>query len=110
MKVSLYILKNNKNNYYIGITKLEPELRLQRHNKGDVESTKYKRPWKLLYCESFINFQQARIRERQIKSWHGGNAFKRFLAKAAESSNGRTHASGTWHPGSNPGSAALAGN
>jgi len=36
--------QNQKKNYYIGITKLKPELRLLRYNKGDVKSTKYKRP------------------------------------------------------------------
>jgi len=44
MKIFLYILKIKKKNYYIGITKLKPELRLLRYNKGDVKSTKYKRP------------------------------------------------------------------
>ncbi len=92
MKTFLYILKNKRNNYYIGITKLKPELRLLRHNRGDVKSTRYKKPWRLIYSENFDNLPKARIREKLIKSWHGGNAFKRLLARAAGSSNGRTAA------------------
>ena len=109
MKVFLYIIKNQKDSYYVGITKLKPEMRLLRHNQGDVKSTKYKRPWELIYCESFNNFQQARIKEKQIKSWHGGNAFKKFLVKAAGSSNGRTPPFGGGYDGSNPSPAALTG-
>lgn len=30
----LYILQNNKNKYYVGITQLIPEERLVYHNKG----------------------------------------------------------------------------
>lgn len=33
----------------------------------------------------------ARKQEKQIKSWKGGNAFKDFLSKSGESSNGRTY-------------------
>ena len=86
MKVFLYILRNSRNNYYIGITKLEPELRLLRHKRGDVKSTRYKGPWRLIYSEAFNSLQEARLKEKLIKSWHGGNAFKNFLTKAAESS------------------------
>ena len=87
---------------------LSPELRLLRHNRGDVKATKYKKPWRLIYFESFGNYKDARSKEKQIKSWHGGNAFKNFLAKAAGSSNGRTPAFGAGYLGSNPSPAALA--
>jgi len=83
----LYILQNNKDKHYIGITELLPEIRLLRHNKGDVYSTKFGRPWKLIYAEEYENMTKAREREKQIKSWHGGNAFKKFIIKAAGSSN-----------------------
>ena len=109
MKCYLYILKNSKNSYYTGITKLFLIERLRKHNNGDVKSTKFCRPWQLIYTESFDNFQLARKREKQIKSWHGGNAFKKLLAKAAGSSNGRTSAFGAEYLGSNPSPAALAG-
>lgn len=103
----LYILKNKSSRYYIGITELKPEERLQRHNNGDVYSTKFGRFWDLLCVEFFKTLQEAREREKKIKSWKGGNAFKKFLSKTAGSSNGRTPPFGGGYPGSNPGPADL---
>ena len=103
----LYIIKNNKCKYYVGITGLSPETRLLRHNKGDVYSTKFGCPWELIYFEEYVNMFEARKREKQIKSWHGGNAFKELLLNAAGSSNGRTAASGAVNLGPNPSPAAL---
>ncbi|MBI4155953.1 MAG: GIY-YIG nuclease family protein [Candidatus Zambryskibacteria bacterium] len=47
----LYILNNALGKYYIGITKLLPNDRLVRHNRGEVTSTKSGRPWKIIYTE-----------------------------------------------------------
>ncbi len=107
--VSLYILRNNKNRYYIGITQLDPIIRLKRHNNGHVYSTKFGRPWKLIHVEKYENMIEARKREKQIKSWKGGNAFKNFPSKSGESSNGRTLPFGGKYPGSSPGSPDLDG-
>ena len=103
----LYILRNSTGRHYVGITNLNLKERLQRHNKGDVYSTKFGKPWKLIYSELFKNLKEARGREKQIKRWKGGNAFKKFLSKAARSSNGRTADFGSAYPGSSPGLAAL---
>ena len=105
--IYVYILKNRFNKFYIGITKLSPEKRLIRHNRGYVYSTKFTKPWKMVYYEKYNDYKSARKREKQIKSWHGGNAFKKFLDKAAGSSNGRTPGFDPGNPGSNPGPAAL---
>ena len=106
----LYVLKSRLNKYYTGITALDPYKRLERHNKGQVYSTKSGRPWELICVEKFRTIKEARKREKQIKSWKGGNAFRKFLSKAAGSSNGRIHASGAWNLGSSPSPAALEGN
>ena len=103
----LYILKNRKNRYYTGITTLEPKQRLERHNQGEVYSTKFGKPWKLIYIEIFKTLQGAREKEKQIKGWKSGNAFKKFLSIAAGSANGRQVASGAINLGSNPSPAAL---
>ena len=87
MKCFTYILENQKGKYYIGITKISLENRLLRHNRGDVKSTKLGRPWHLIYAEPHNSYKSARKREKQIKSWHGGNAFKKLLATVAGSSN-----------------------
>ncbi|PIP86464.1 endonuclease [Candidatus Campbellbacteria bacterium CG11_big_fil_rev_8_21_14_0_20_44_21] len=66
--ISLYILKNNKGRYYIGITSLKVEDRPKRHNSGYVTSTRLGRPWRILCVEEYKNWKEARNREKQIKS------------------------------------------
>ena len=102
MSCFLYILENLKGRRYVGITKLQPIARLVRHNKGDVYATKFDTPWKLVHVEEFPNYQHARKREKQIKSWHGGRALHNLLSRAGGSSNGRTQAFGACYDGSNP--------
>ena len=88
--VFLYILKSSKDKrYYIGICK-DLENRIRKHNNGQVRSTKFRTPFELIYHEEYSNYSLARDREREIKSWHGGNNFKQLIAGAARSSNGRT--------------------
>ncbi len=103
----VYVIENKNKKHYVGITSLNPFERLIRHNKGNVYSTKIGKPWVIIYTESFNNIKEAREREKQIKSWKGGNAFKSFLSKVAGSSNGRTAAFGAAYLGSNPSPAAL---
>ena len=103
----LYVLGNKFNNYYTGITTLDPQKRLARHNRGEVYSTRFKKPWTLLYVREFLVLKDARLMEKKIKSWKGGNAFKKFLSRTAGSSNGRTSRSGRDNLGSNPSPAVL---
>lgn len=103
----LYILENKNGKHYVGITSKSLSERVNKHNRGEVFSTKFFKPWKLIYFERYNTFKEARIREIQIKSWHGGNAFKKLLDRAVGSSNGRIHGSGPWHLGSNPSPTAL---
>ena|SRR3990167_2858247 len=107
MMCYVYILENEEGKKYIGITSLLPDFRLIRHNKGDVKSTKYGRPWKIVYVEKYNSYSLARNREKQIKSWHGSNALKKLIATSAGSSNGRTTAFGAVYLGSNPSPAAV---
>ncbi len=74
-----YILKSEKNKkYYIGHTQNLDE-RFDRHNRGLVKSTKHYRPWKVVYSEVFDNKNDAYRREFEIKSYKGGNAFKKLI-------------------------------
>ncbi len=102
MNVCLYILKNRDNRYYTGITSLDPIKRLKRHNNGNVASTRPYRPWQVIHVENFNSYNEARKREKQIKNWKGGNAFKYFLSMIRGSSNGRTTGSGPVNWGSSP--------
>ena len=104
--VYIYIIKSGVDgSYYVGITK-DINRRLDNHNRGEVKSTKQKRPFTIIYKEEFEDYFFARKREKQIKSWKGGNAFKKLLAGAAGSSNGRTRDSESRYLGSNPSPAA----
>src|SRR3989344_2777160 len=103
----LYVLKNRLGRHYIGITNLSPDIRLERHNKGDVYSTRLGKPWELVHSESFETMADARMTEKKIKSWKGGNAFIKFLSKTAGSSNGRTSPFEGEYLGSNPSPAVL---
>ncbi len=55
------------------------ERRLSDHSKGFNRSTKGKGPWEIVYTEAASNEASARARERQIKSYKGGEAFRRLV-------------------------------
>jgi len=75
----VYILKSLKDNrYYIGITK-NLKSRLVKHNRGGVYSTKARKPFILIKSEKFENYSSAREREKEIKSFKGGNKFKKLI-------------------------------
>ena len=75
----VYILQSEKNGrYYIGYTSNLAD-RLRHHNSGANKSTKPHRPWKLIYHESYEDKKSAWLREEQIKSYKGGEAFKKLI-------------------------------
>jgi putative endonuclease len=64
----VYVLKSLvKNRYYVGYTN-DISSRLQRHNYGDVRSTRKFRPWMLLGFETYERRSEARWRERELKN------------------------------------------
>ncbi|MEM3420786.1 MAG: GIY-YIG nuclease family protein [Candidatus Hadarchaeum sp.] len=64
----VYILRSLKDdNFYTGHT-ADLKERLAQHNRGDVRSTKARRPLVLIYWESFKTRSEAMKRERKIKS------------------------------------------
>ncbi|MBN2425373.1 MAG: GIY-YIG nuclease family protein [Calditrichaceae bacterium] len=66
-----YILQSEKDQkYYYGHSS-DLDLRLKSHNQGKVRSTKYRRPFKLIYFESFSTKKEAIQRERFFKSKAG---------------------------------------
>ncbi len=74
-----YILQSAKDStYYIGHTK-DIQKRLIQHNQGRTRFTKNKRPWKLIHQEFFLTKQESYARELKIKSYKGGEAFKRLI-------------------------------
>lgn len=75
----VYIIKSEKlNRYYIGFTEDIVD-RLRHHNSGATKSTKPGTPWKVVYQEEAIDKKSAWLRERQIKSYKGGEAFQKLV-------------------------------
>ena len=64
--------------YYIGSSE-NVARRLSDHNSGKVKSTKAYKPWEIVYLERFDIKSDALKREKQIKSYRSGNAFKKLL-------------------------------
>ena len=76
----VYILQSLKDNrYYIGESS-DVEERLLFHNSGRQRSTKFRIPFRLILVEEYPNRDEALKREKQIKSWKGGEAFKKLIA------------------------------
>lgn len=67
MSCSLYILENNKGEHYTGITKLEPQKRLLKHNRGEVYSTKFNIPWYVVYSQRCEDYKEARQIEKKLR-------------------------------------------
>lgn len=71
MKYFVYILQSLKDKkFYIGCT-TNLEKRLQYHNTGKNKSTKYRIPFKMLYCEEYNEKHKAFQREFYLKSTKG---------------------------------------
>jgi len=51
---------------YIGSTN-NVKRRLQEHNDGFSQSTKHRRPFILVYCESYLSKKDALAREKKLK-------------------------------------------
>jgi len=72
----IYILFSEKDRQlYIGYT---PNLkaRIEKHQKGFVTATKFRRPIKLIYYESYLENLDAKRREIFLKGGKGHNELK----------------------------------
>ncbi|MBC8321458.1 MAG: GIY-YIG nuclease family protein [Bacteroidetes bacterium] len=76
-----YVLLSDKDQkFYTGYTS-DIERRFDEHQKGKVNSTKDRRPLKLIYFEACLNQDDATHREKYLKSFHG----KMFLRNRLKS-------------------------
>ena len=70
----VYILQSEKDGKkYAGYTNDLPS-RFEAHQKGEVQSTKHRRPFKLIYFEACLSKEDALKREKYFKT-HYGNLF-----------------------------------
>jgi putative endonuclease len=77
----VYVLESIKDaKKYVGYTK-NLKFRFEQHQKGLVDSTRKRRPLRLIYYEACINQQDATFREKYLKTIYG----KRFIKSRLKS-------------------------
>lgn len=75
----VYVLQSIKDKkLYTGYTK-DLKLRFEQHQKGLVESTKDRKPLKLIYYEACLKKQDATHREKYLKTHYGKMFLKHRL-------------------------------
>lgn len=75
-----YILQSLKDStLYVGFTE-DLRSRLAKHNRRENISTRSRAPFKLIHYEAFINEQDAKSREKYLKSGWGLRSLKTLLA------------------------------
>lgn len=75
----IYILRSVKDGkLYSGYTS-DLRKRLNARNKGEVESTKNRKPFKLIYYEAYLHQHDATTREKFFKTQWGRNYLRRVL-------------------------------
>ena len=77
----VYVLKSLKDNkFYIGSTN-NLERRIQDHNRGKSKSVKNRGPFKLIYKKEYQTRLEALRREKEIKSYKSGEAFRILISQ-----------------------------
>jgi len=85
MSYFVYILLSSVDGkLYVGCT-VNLERRLDRHNSGAVNATKYRRPLELIHKEKFTNKTEAFNRERFLKSLWSSRFKKKIIEKYKQS-------------------------
>ncbi len=74
-----YVLRSQKDKkFYTGYTK-DLKLRFEQHTQGLVDSTKDRRPLKLVYYEACLKREDATHREKYLKTHYGKMFIKNRL-------------------------------
>lgn len=77
----IYVLRSSKDkNYYVGYTE-NLKSRFEQHQKGRVDSTRDRRPLKIVYSEACLDKRDAIHREKYLKTHHG----KQFIRNRLKS-------------------------
>jgi putative endonuclease len=79
----VYLLLSEKDGHFYTGSTSDLKRRLNEHNSGKVKSTAFRKPLKLIYYEGCLNEDDARGREKYLKSGMGKkylkNRLKRYL-------------------------------
>jgi putative endonuclease len=75
----VYVLRSKKDSsLYVGYS-ADIKKRVNEHQKGQVLSTRDRRPLEIIYCELYKNKKDAMRREKFFKSGWGRNYIKKIL-------------------------------
>jgi putative endonuclease len=75
----VYVLKSLMDGkHYTGYSS-DVVRRLLEHNSGKTESTRHRRPFELIYSEQYQSEDEAKKRERFLKSGKGREELKKLL-------------------------------
>ena len=100
MKHFVYVLLSDKDKkWYVGRTNRTPEERLKEHNSGGSDSTRPRRPFRLIYSEMYLDVRDAVGRELFLKGGSGHRYLKKQLKNYLQDSY-----RGVEQPGSSSGS------
>ena len=76
----VYVLRSETDaGFYIGFSS-NLSKRLRDHENGAAFATSYRGPWKLIYYEAYLERDDARGRERYLKSGNGRRLLKSQLS------------------------------
>ena len=81
----VYVLQNAEGRFYIGLTQ-EVGVRLQQHNTGVSNWTRFRGPWSLVWTSPLLSLTEARKLENHLKRQKGGRGF--YLATGLVRSSG----------------------
>lgn len=75
----VYVLLSKKDGkLYFGFTS-DLKRRFKEHNRGKIQSTKPRRPFRLIYYEAHISKEDAQRRENYFKTTKGKSTLKQML-------------------------------
>jgi len=76
-----YVIESQKSSYWYTGSTNDLRKRFNQHNKGKSTWTKQGVPWKLIYYEACLNEEDARSREKYLKTGVGKRYFKNRLKR-----------------------------
>ncbi len=75
----VYIIQDTISGKYYTGSCLDLSKRIKRHEHHTGGKTTRKGSWVLKYSQKVSNIKEARILEKKIKSYKGGNSFKKII-------------------------------